>query len=270
MPSVNYGQGLQGAAGGFMAGNAIAPGIGGFIGAGIGGLAGLFGGGGTDDEMRKRYGSFYDEVSGRTAPQLGPAHQAGYSSFRENQAGLVNRLEAMARGEGPSVSREMLKEATDRNVAQQQAMAQSGRGNAALAAQQASSNATRLGAGAAQSAALGRVQEQIGATNQLGLTLYGARGADEDMNRYNTGARNQRDQWNGEAQMNMYGMNDRARLMALQGQYGGQPQPGLGSSIMGAGAGLAGFLAGQKGNRQELQPGYYAGGVGQGNPNYSW
>jgi hypothetical protein len=71
----------------------------------------------------------------------------------------------MARGEGPSVSREMLKEATDRNVAQQQAMAQSGRGNAALAAQQASSNATRLGAGAAQSAALGRVQEQIGATN---------------------------------------------------------------------------------------------------------
>jgi hypothetical protein len=266
----NYGQGLQGAAGGFMAGNAVAPGIGGFIGAGIGGLAGLFGGGGTDEEMRKRYGSFYDEVSGRTAPQLGPAHQAGYSSFRENQAGLVNRLEAMARGEGPSVSREMLKEATDRNVAQQQAMAQSGQGNAALAAQQASSNATRLGAGTAQSAALGRVQEQIGATNQLGLTLYGARGADEDMNRYNTGARNQRDQFNVGAQMDMYGLNDRARLMALQGQAGGQAQPGLGSSIMGAGAGLAGFLAGQKGNRPELQTGYYANGVGQGNPNYSW
>lgn len=244
----NWGQGLQGAGGGFLAGNAIAPGIGGLIGAGVGGLAGLFGGESDAERSRGQYQDFYNSLEGRTAPQLGPAAQANYSGFRQNQADLINRLEAMSRGEGPSISREMLKEATDRNVAQQQALAQSGRGNAALAAQNASNNAGQLGAQAAQSAALGRVQEQMGALQNLGINIYGARGADEDMNRYNTSNTNRRDEFNVGNQMQMYDINDRARLMALGGMSGTN-QPGLGSSLLAGGAGLASFLGGQKANQ---------------------
>jgi hypothetical protein len=262
----NYGQGISGAAGGFMAGNAVAPGIGGLLGGAVGGIAGLFGGDPQADQ-RKRWEDFYNQTGGRTAPQLGPAHQAGYSGFRANQSNLINRLEAMSRGEGPSISREMLNEAMDKNTRNQSAMAQSGRGNAALMAQNMQNNVGMLNAEANQSAAMGRVQEQMGAMQNLGLNIHGARGADEDMNRYNTTGRNRRDEFNVGNQMGMYEMNDRARLMALQGM-GGQG-PGVGDQLLAGGSGLAGFLAGQRANNQGPQPGYYPSGVG-GNASRNW
>jgi len=241
----NWSGGASGAAGGAMAGSAFGP-WGTAIGAGVGGLAGLFGGDGGQAANDKRWQGFYDDVSGRQAPQLGNAAQADYSGFRNNQSALISRLEAMSRGEGPSVSREMLNEATDRNTRGQQAMAQSGRGNAALAAQNMQNNVGMLGAQAGQSAALGRVQEQNNALQQLGTNIWSGRNSDEEMNRYNTSGRNRRDEFNVGSQMDMYGLNDRARMAAISGQQSNQP--GMGDQLLAGGAGLAGFLGGQRGN----------------------
>lgn len=246
----NIGQGLSGAAGGALAGSAFGP-AGTIIGGVGGGLAGLFGGDQQAD-MRNRWDQFYNQQDG-TAPQLGPAHQAGYSGFRDNQRNMINRLEAMSRGEGPSVSREMLNEATDRNTRGQMAMAQSGRGNSALAAQNAANNVGMLGAQAGQSAALGRVAEQTNAYNQLGMSLYGARGADEDTNRFNASGQNRRDEFNVGNQMGMYGMNQQGRLAALQGMSGNS-QPGMGDAILAGGANLRSLVSGQNANGSGYRP----------------
>lgn len=245
----NYSGGLSGATGGALAGGSVGGPLGALVGGGLGGLAGLFGGN-PQEENQQRWSSFYDSIGGKGPAQLGPAHQADYSAFRDNQSNLINRLEAMSRGEGPSVSREMLKEATDRNARQQQSMAQGGRGNAALMAQNAQNNTAGLGAQAAQSAALGRVQEQQGALQALGINLYGARGADEDMNRYNTSGRTRRDEFNANAQNDRYGMDQNARLQALQGMSGNQG-PSMGDQILAGGAGLSSFLSGQRANNRQ-------------------
>jgi hypothetical protein len=247
----NWGQGLSGLTGGALAGSTTGNPLFAIGGGVLGGLAGLFG---SDPaaEQQKRWEQFYNQTGGRQAPQLGPAHQAGYSGFRANQSNLINRLEAMSRGEGPSISREMLNQAVDKNTKNQMAMAQSGRGNAALAAQNAANNVGMLNAQASQDAALGRVQEQMGALQALGLNIHGARGADEDMNRYNTGARNNRDEFNVGNQMNMYQLNDAARIAALNGM-GGNQGPAIGDTILSGGAGLASFLAGQRANKAGFQ-----------------
>ncbi len=257
----NWSQGFSGALGGGLAGGSMGGPLGALAGGLAGGLGGLFGGDPQADQ-RKRWEDFYNQTGGRTAPQLGPAHEAGYSGFRANQSNLINRLEAMSRGEGPSISREMLNEAMDKNTRNQSAMAQSGRGNAALAAQNMQNNVGMLNAEANQSAAMGRVQEQMGAMQALGLNIHGARGADEDMNRFNTGNQNRRDEFNVGNQMDMYGLNDRARIMALQGM--GQSQgPGFGDTILSGGAGLASFLNGQRANNRGNRPQLtYPGGYG--------
>lgn len=242
----NWGGGLSGLTGGALAGGSVGGVPGGIIGGAIGGLAGLFGSD-PQDEQKKRWEQFYGSIGNDPAAQVGPAHTADYSAFRDNQGEMIKRLEAMSRGEGPSVSREMLKEATDRNTASQMAMAQSGRGNSALAAQNAANNVGILGAQAGQSAALGRVQEQTNAYNQLGMSLYGARGADEDVNRFNATAGNFRDQFNANAQNERYGQNMNGRLQALGGMQGNQG-PSTGNQILAGGSGLAAFLAAQRGN----------------------
>jgi phage tail tape-measure protein len=243
----NWGEAGKGAAGGAMAGAAlgsVVPGVGTLIGGAaggiLGGLGGLLSGESDTDKQKRRYEEYLNSIKNRTAPQLGPAQQAGYSQFRNNQANMISNLEAMAAGRGPSVAAEQLKAATDRNVAQQQALAQSGAGNPALAMMQAQNNAGRLGAQAAQDSAIGRQQEQLNAMQQLGLSIYGARGADESMNQYNTTAFNNRDEFNVGNQMNMYQLNDQARLQALSGLTG-QNQPSFGDQMLAGGSMALGY-----------------------------
>jgi hypothetical protein len=122
----------------------------------------------------------------------------------------------------------------------QQAFANSGRGGP-LAAMQAANNSARLGAQSAQDSATARIQEQQMALNQLGLTLHGARGADEEMNRFNTGQTNETSQANMLARLKAMGMNDDASLALLR-QMSGNSQaeaarPGMGDQILAGGAG---------------------------------
>lgn len=238
----DWGGGLKGASGGALAGSALGGIPGAVVGGAVGGLAGLWGSGNpNDDKLRAQQEWFMKQLGGREADQMGAPAQSGYSDFRGNQTGLVNRLETMANGQGPSVSREQFKAATDRNNAQQMAMAASGHGGP-LAAMGAANNMGQLGAQAAQGSAMGRVAEQMGAIQQLGGTINQGRQADENTNQWNAGAQNDQMRANLDARLKGMQLNDdaRLRLMSLMGgnNQAQATRPGLGDQVLAGGAGL--------------------------------
>ena len=106
------------------------------------------------------FGAHGSMQGGRTAPQAGPAAMGQTSDFRGNQQDLISRLEALSKGQGPSLAAEQLRQATDRNMGQQASIAQSGRGNAALAGLTAANQGAQLGQQAASDSAVARIAEQ--------------------------------------------------------------------------------------------------------------
>lgn len=235
----NWSQGLKGAGGGALAGGSLGGPVGAVIGGGLGLLGGLFGSEDENDSQRRQMlMDYYSQLGGREAPQAGPAAQAGYSGFRQNQSDLIKRLEALSQGQGPSLAAQQFQAATDRNNSQQMAMGVSGRGGP-LAGFNAQNNMAMLGAQAAQGSAAARTQEEQMALNQLGLTIQGGRESDESTNRFNAGQTNQTALANLDARLKAMGMNDQARLQILS-QLGAQnAQPGLGDQILAGGAGLS-------------------------------
>jgi hypothetical protein len=236
---------VQGAGGGALAGAGVGGLPGAIIGGAAGGFLGLFGGNKDEEENKKRLEDYYNEVRTRGAPQVGYSAQAGYSGFRDNQKNLVSHLEAMSQGRGPSLAAEQFKASTNRNIAQQQGLALSGQGNATAAAMMAANNSAQLGAQASQDAGMARIGEQQMALNQLGLTLHGARGADEDMDRFNAGQTNQFALANLDAQLRARGMDDATRLQILNQQAGRASSPSLGQQLLAGGAGLYSMAATQ-------------------------
>lgn len=240
----DWGQGFKGAAGGALAGAGLGGPFGAVLGGAVGGVAGLLGGGesGQDAEHRKRLMDFYNSVGGgRMAPQVGPAAQAGYSGFRSNQSDFINRMDAMSRGQGPSLATQMFRQTTDRNQAQQAGMANSGRGGP-MAAINAANNMGLLGAQASQGAAGARIAEQNMALGHLGSMIQSGRGADEQLGMWNAGQQNQFAIQNLEARLRQMGLDDNTRMQILA-QLGGQNAqqrgtPGLSDQIMAGGAGL--------------------------------
>ena len=105
----------------------------------------------------------------------GPADASQQAQFRGQQQSLAQQLSAQSRGEGPSVAGMQLKQATDRNLAQQLAMQAGASGaNAAAARRQAANQAGVLGQQAAGQSAMLRLQEQQAAQQQLaGVTAQG-------------------------------------------------------------------------------------------------
>ena len=227
------GNAASGAAGGALAGSALGP-WGAAAGGVIGGLWGGFSGGSSSDR-------YAEELKRRQAAQLGPAHNAGYSDFRKNQQRLIQNLEDQAAGRGPSVSREMLNQATNRNIATQNAMTAGGQGNQALAGMTAANNIGRLQADASQAAALGRTQEQANAQGMLGQQIWSGRSSDEDMNRFNASTNNNRQEFNAGNTQNY----DRLRLAAM-----GMNTPSTGDQILSGGAQVRAWYDAQKANNQ--------------------
>ena len=242
MGDPNWSQGAQGALGGAATGAAIGsivPGIGTGIGAGVGalggGLLGLFGGG-NDEQTRQMLMDYYNQVVNRQAPQLGQAGQAAYSGFRQNQSDLINRLDALSQGKGPSLAAAQFQQATDRNMSSQAAMANSGRGGP-MASLTAANNMGMLGAQAAQGSAIARTGEELGAYGQLGQAIAQGRSADEATNMFNTGQGNQFQMANLEAKLKQMGLNDSAVQGILSGLIGENRIPGIGTQLMAGGAG---------------------------------
>ena len=211
---------VKGAGGGALAGGGLGGPMGAIIGGIGGGIAGLFGRN-PQDEQNARWQEFYNSLN---KPQA--ANLAQESSFRGNQQQLVNQLQALATGGGPSLATQMIKTATDRNVAQQQALSQSGVGNATAAAQGAANNSARLGAQSTQDAVSARIAEQINAINSLGGVLQGARGQDQALGMFNADAQN-----------SLAARLLQGRLAALQGMQG-NVVPSLSDQILAGGAGL--------------------------------
>jgi hypothetical protein len=220
-----------------MAGGAIGGLPGAAIGGVLGGISGYFGGGGSsayEDQLKKLAAGY----GNRTAPQMGPAAQAGNSQFRTNQAGLIAQLEAMARGQGPSAATMMMREAMDKAASSQAsgAAGAGGRGvNAGAALRQASNNTMAIQSQGARDAGLMRVNEQLGATSQLGQAVAQGRMGDENTSQFNAGQTNTHAANNLQAKLQMLGLNDKAQLEALMGAMG-TAGPGLGTQIMAGGA----------------------------------
>jgi hypothetical protein len=239
---------LGGAATGAAIGSVAGPygaAVGGVIGGIGGGIAGLFGGGG-DDENSRRLEEYRRQVLERGGAEVGPAAQGSTSDFRSNQQGLIARLEALSNGTGPSLAGEQLRQATDRNMAQQQSIAQSGHGNATLANLVAANNSQNLGQAAAQQAAIARIAETQAATQQLGTTLGQARQQDEQSSQFNAQQQNFASQANLEARLRLMGLNDSSILSIMQQQTQNAQRPGLGDQILAGGVGALGMLASQR------------------------
>lgn len=240
MGDYNWGGGAKGAAGGAMIGTAIAPGLGTAIGGGIGFLGGLFGGG-DDEQMKQMLAEYYKQA-------MKPPTEASYSDFRGNQRDLVGRLEAMSKGQGPSLAAQQFQAATDRNVASQQSMANSGRGGP-MAQLTAANNTGMLGAQQAQGSAMARTNEQMGALSQLGGVINQGRNSDENVNLANLQAR---------------GMSRQQALQALQMMNGVNQQPGFGDQLLAGGAGAMAMGFGKGGTAKLASGAPPSGGRGQG------
>lgn len=132
-------------------------------------------------------------VSNAQQTSIAPNERAGYQTYggatvntadeaaiRARQGQLLDKLQAYANGTGgPSAAEILLQQQTERNLAQQYALAQTAQGsNIGAAQRQASLTAGDLNAQAtAQGAAL-RAQEQATARQQLASALSDVRGAD--------------------------------------------------------------------------------------------
>lgn len=254
----NWGQGLQGAAGGAMAGSFAGP-IGAGIGGAIGGLMGLFGGNSDQQAYSDQLRQLSAGYGKMTAPQMGGASQAGYSNFRQNQAGLIAQLEAMARGEGPSAAAIQMRDAMDKATAAQASAAAGagGRGvNAGQATRLAMNNTAAIQSQAARDTSVLRAQEQANAIGMLGQTIAQGRGADEATNQFNADANNRVGLANLQAKLQTMGITTDAQLRALLGAAG-MAQPGIGTSIMAGGASAMPGLLQMMQARNAPNPGAY-------------
>lgn len=193
------------------------------------------------DKFGLRPKGAFDPATARQTPQAGPAALAQTSGFRSNQEELISRLEALSKGQGPSLAAEQLRQATDRNMKQQASIAQSGRGNAAFAGITASNASAGLGAQAASDSAVARIAEQQMALQQLGGAIGQGRGQDQDLAQFNALQTNYRDQFNIEAQLRARGLDDEAiqAILAMkQASAANKQANSFGNQLMAGGAGL--------------------------------
>lgn len=144
-----------------------------------------------------------------TAQNVGPE---GQNSRQQSQ--LMDLLMQRAQGQGPSISDMQMQRGLDQGMAQQQALASTGRGNAALAGRQASQNASGMAQNMAGQAAMGRLAETQGAQQLAAGALQGARGQDQQYAQMTQ----QGNQFNVNAGLQQTQMNDMARQSMLQQQ----------------------------------------------------
>jgi hypothetical protein len=239
---------LQGAGGGAMAGGAMGGPWGALAGGVGGGILSLFGN--DDDALKSRLDDYYKQIQNRQAPQMGPAAQSGFSDFRGNQTDLVKRLEALSKGQGPSLAMEQLKASTDRNMAQQASIAQSGRGNPGAAAMMAANASAGLGQQATQTGVQARIAEQQMALQQLGGAINQGRNSDEANTQFNAQQTNYNMEANLKAKLQAMGYNDQAIANILQQMGGANARPTMGEQLLAGGSSALAMKQSQQGKNR--------------------
>lgn len=122
-----------------------------------------------------------DTASRRDAHQMQSARidPRMQAEFRKRQLGLADQLSQQAQGKGPSLANMQLEQATDRGMSQMRGSMASQRGlSAGQRARMMSQMSGQLQADAGRNAAMTRMQEQMGARQQLAGVLGSARGQD--------------------------------------------------------------------------------------------
>jgi len=186
------------------------------------------------DYLRTGYQTGVDEILyGRKAPQaertqLGQAAQLDASQqaqFRNQQMAQANRLGAIASGQQQGAGELAAQRQANRSIAQQQAMARMGRGQAG-AGRMAARNVADIGTSAAGQSQVAALQDQQAANAQLGSVLAQGREADIGMAGQNAqlwqqrmlqqgGLDQQRNLANIDMQLRARGMDDQARIAYL-------------------------------------------------------
>lgn len=162
----------------------------------------------------------------RQAAQIATGPQ---DQFRNQQMALANQLAAQAQGQGPSLAQAQLRQATDRNIAQQAALIGSQRGlNPNQAARQAAIQGAAANQQAAGQSAQLRLQEQQAA--QQALAGIAGAGREQDL-----GLAQNQASLNQQATLSN---RDAVNQFALQ-QAALNQQAGLANAQMGMQAGLA-------------------------------
>lgn len=119
------------------------------------------------------------QVGNAATAKAATINQRPQEEFRNQQEALASQLMAQTQGQGPSLAQSQLKQATDRNISQQMAMAASQRGaTAGQGLRQVAQNAAMANQQAAQQSADLRMQEQMAAQQQLAGVAGAAREQD--------------------------------------------------------------------------------------------
>lgn len=183
------------------------------------------------NQQYNNYGNLANRWGGYNAPIQNYNSQAANSAFRGQQVGLGNQLyeESQGRGIGQNLIGMQARNAADTAARQQLAQASSAPASMqAAAARNAAFNTGNIQSQVGGQAAMAGGQYQLGAMNNFGQFLQGARGQDEGLNQFNaqqraqqaqfnTGARMEQEQRNRDAMLEAY----RQRLMASQLQQQG-------------------------------------------------
>lgn len=147
--------------------------------------------------------------------QAAGINAAPQGEVRKQQMALLGQLTQAANGQGPSAAQSMLTAATDRNLQQSAALANSQRGGmgGAAAARQVQAQAGVAGQQAANDAATLRVQEQQAAMGMLSQLSGSVRGQDMDLATQQAGLQQQANLANAQ-------MQQQANLANLQSEQG--------------------------------------------------
>ncbi len=127
----------------------------------------------------QREAQYQELIRGLQAQRAPQASNDIYTAQRQQR--LLDMLNTQAQGGGPSLANTAARQASERAVANQQALLASGRGNQAGAARAAAQQAGAAQGSIAGNAAQARVQEQLGAQSALANALNAYRGQNQQI-----------------------------------------------------------------------------------------
>lgn len=166
-----------------------------------------------------RYGQLADKWGQSRAPIANTNYAAGSSPYAARQSDFGNQLlaEAQGRGVGQNVVRMQAQGAADNAARQQLSQAAAAPSSMQAAGMRnAAFNTGNIQSQVGGQAALAGGQMQLGAMNQYGGFLQGARGQDDAMGQFNASQRARQSEFGTSARMDQERMNRQSMLEAYQ------------------------------------------------------
>ena len=157
----------------------------------------------------------YDEAQAELTKMMGQGgpyaqgQQIGAGAYDEDMRNYITGLQNRAAGRGESLAEKQYKSAADQGMQQTASLAASGRGNPGMAGRQAQQANSQITQGLAQGSSTAKLQEMMGANQQLGQALGMA-----DQSNFN------RQSANAQLAQQTGAQNQAAFMQMLQTKYG--------------------------------------------------